>query len=154
VPAVAALLLLAWAMRTPAGPDDSLVLAPSTTSQHSTTSPTSNTSTTASEEPTTTPTTNPNSPEAIAAEIEAFLAGLSPPEFKPKEVRDIREELDHVMREWEEGDREKVVEELEKAVEKVDKLAESVERDELLGMFERLADSVGVELEDRGDDDD
>lgn len=157
VPAIAALLLLAWAMRTPTGPDDSLAAATSTTSESSSTTPTSEPATTTPQEPPTTPTTISATPESIAAEIDALLARLRPPEFEMKDIKDIGEDLDHAMGEWEEGDEEEVGEELEKAIERVYKLPESSEQDQLVELFERLADSMGIELEDgddRDDDDD
>jgi serine/threonine-protein kinase len=155
VPAIAALVLLAWAMRTPAEPDDTLTAATSTTTRPSTTS-TDEPVTTTTQEPSTTAIST--TPEAIAAEIDAFLTGLRPPEFHPKDISDIGEELDHAMSKWEEGDGEETAKELEKAIDKVDKLPESSERDQLMELFQRLADAMGVDLDeedrDRGDDDD
>jgi hypothetical protein len=150
VPALAAILLLAWAMQTPAEPKDERAAATSTTAA-STTSSTAAPSTTS-----TTTTTIPiaTTPEGIAAEIEMSLAQLRPPDFHPKDVKDIGDKLDQVMREWEEGDQDKVAGELKSAVEKVDKLSESSERDDLLELFDRLADAMGIDIENLDEDDD
>ena len=151
VPALAAILLLAWAMQTPAEPKDERAAATSTTAA-STTSSTAAPSTTT----TTTTTTIPIAitPEGIAAEIEMSLAQLRPPDFHPKDVKDIGDKLDQVMMEWEEGDQDKVAGELKSAVEKVDKLSESSERDDLLELFDRLADAMGIDIENLDEDDD
>jgi lipoate-protein ligase A len=93
------------------------------------------------------PTTTVGGPEAIAGEIEALLASLSPPEFKPKDVRKVEDRLRDVVRRWENGDDEELARELERAFDAVADLEDSAERDQLNEMFIQLAESMGYQVE-------
>ncbi|MBW3667102.1 MAG: protein kinase, partial [Actinobacteria bacterium] len=121
--------------------------APTTTTPTTTTVPTTTTT------PTTT-TLSPDSPEAISAGIYQLLDEMRPPEFKPKEIKDIREGLDKIIEEAAEGDREELGESLEEVFDKIDDLPESEERQRLFDEFVRLAESYGFTVSEREEEGD
>jgi hypothetical protein len=120
--------------------------------------------TTSTQTPTTVPTTTTtlpsttttlaDSPESVASEIVSLLATLQPPEFKPKDVRSVDDRLDSVMKEWETGDRDRLIRELERAFETVGDLGNSPERDELTEQLVSLAELMGFDVEQGGQGDD
>jgi hypothetical protein len=151
--AVLALALLAYNLR-PSG-------VPAAAATTTTTSPATTTSTIASTTTTGAPTTttgaptttiSPNDPASIAMAITDVLSGMGPPEFKPKETRDIEEKLDEVLERAGDDDREKLADGLEKAFEEVEDLDESSERDQLQELFVRLAESYGFDVSKPEDD--
>lgn len=102
---------------------------------------------------TTTPTTTTETtivvptPETVADEIATHLGELSPPTFKPKDVKQVREKLDDLMKTWREGDADKIDERLKKLGEAVDDLAESSEQSHLHDHVVELAGLMGVDFE-------
>lgn len=133
----------------PAGEDIALAAATTTTTSTTTTLPTTTTApTTTTTIPTTT--TFADTPESVAGEIAGFLAGLSPPEFHPKEVRQLEERLEQVMDAWQDDDREELRRELERAFEEVADLERSELREELTARLVELAELMGFEVEQGG----
>jgi hypothetical protein len=92
----------------------------------------------------------------LADDIAGLLAGLGPPEFHPREVRQVDERLQRVMEEWQDDDREELRRELERAFEDVDDLEPSDQREELTALLVQLAELMGFEVEQGGggEDDD
>jgi hypothetical protein len=141
--------------RDPGGSEDGevpLVAAASTTTVVTTTT-TPAATTTATTTTTTTPTTSTTAaetPETLAEEIDRLLAGLQPPVFQPREVRQVGDRLDQVMEEWEADDREELIRELERIFEEVGDLEGSEERDEITAQLVRLAEMMGFEVEQGG----
>jgi serine/threonine-protein kinase len=111
---------------------------------------TTGTSTTTSS---TTSTTIADTPETMATVIETALAGLQPPEFKPKEVREIEEALDAVMKKWSEGDMEDIVKKFEDLFEAVTELPGSQERQEITEMVIRLAELMSLDVREESESD-
>ncbi len=105
--------------------------------------------TTTSEPPTTTlpPTTAIDTMEGKRSEIIALLDDLRPPQFKPKEVREVRKALDEVMEKWDEGDTDDVGEKFGDLLEKVGKLTDPEARQRLVDLILELAEIMGVEPE-------
>jgi eukaryotic-like serine/threonine-protein kinase len=108
---------------------------------------------------TTVPTTTTTvvTPEAVAGEIGALLATLSPPEFRPNDISKVEDRLEQVMKAWEEDKRDELRRELERAFEAVADLEESPERDELTARLIQLSELMGFrvdQLEQGGGDDD
>lgn len=139
--AVLSLALLAYNLR----PEGAPAAVDSTTTTLGTATTSTTTATTSTSNPPST-TLSPDDPASIAMAITDLLAGLKPPEFKPKEVRDIAHELDEVLKRAEEDDRDRLAESLEKAFEKVTDLDESPERDQLEELFIRLAEAYGFNV--------
>jgi len=127
-------------------------VAPAATQAATTTSTTTTTLPTTTTTLATTTTLSPDSPELIAAGIYELLDEMGPPEFKPNEVKEIRERLDKIVEKAAEGEREEVGRELEKVFEVIGKLPESEERQRLFDEFVRLAESYGFEVSQGGDD--
>lgn len=130
-----------------------------TTTTSTTTTTTPDTTTTVPTTTTTIPTTTTvlaDTPESMADDIAGLLAGLQPPEFRPREVRQVEERLQRVMEEWEDDDREDLRRELERVFEDVADLEPSEQREELTARLVELAELMGFEVEpgDGGDDDD
>jgi serine/threonine-protein kinase len=153
---LALLALAATAMtidRDPGSAEEGSALAAATITAVTSTTTTVPTTTTA---PTT---TLADTPESTAEDIAGLLAALGPPEFSPREVRQVEERLQRVMEEWQDDDREELRRELERAFESVDDLEPSEEREELTALLVQLADLMGFEVEqgnggdDEGDDD-
>ena len=160
---LALLALAATAMtmeRDPGSAEEGAALAATTTITTTTTLTTTTlpTTTTAPTTTTTLPTTTTlaDTPESVAGEISGLLAGLSPPEFHPKEIRQVEERLDQVMEKWQEDDREELRRELERAFEDVADLERSEQQEELTALLVQLAQLMGFEVEqgNGGDDDD
>ena len=163
--AVLALAAAAMSERSPGGTEDPggpVAAEPTTTAVADTTTippATTTTVTTTTTIPTTT--TTLDAAESVAGEIGALLATLAPPEFKPKEVRQVEDRLEKVMEEWENDNRERLIRELEHAFEEVADLEESQERDELTNRWIELAELMGFQVDQvdqggqgDGDDDD
>lgn len=153
-----ALAATAMTMERDPGPAEegaTLAAAATTTTLTTTTLPTT---TTAPATTTTVPitTTLADTPESVAGEMSALLAGLSPPEFHPKEVRQLEERLDRVMEKWQDDDREELRRELERAFEDVADLERSEQREELTSLLVELAQLMGFEVDqgNGGEDDD
>jgi len=97
--------------------------------------------------------------ESVAGEIGALLGVLSPPEFRPRDIRQVEDRLERVMEEWEGDNRDELTRELERAFEEVADLEESPERDELTARLIQLSELMGYQVDqigqgDGGDDDD
>jgi serine/threonine-protein kinase len=157
---LALLALAATAMtmeRDPGSAEEGTALAAATTTITPTTT-TLPTTTTAPTTTTTIPTTTTlaDTPESVGGEISGLLAGLSPPEFHPKEVRQVEERLEQVMEAWQDDDREELRRELERAFEDVADLERSEQREELTALLVELAKLMGFEVDqgNGGDDDD
>ena len=151
--AVLALAAAAMSDRSPGGTEDPggpVAAEPTTTAIATTTTIPPSTTTTV---PTTTTTTIPSTTttvdtaESVAGEIGALLALLSPPEFKPREVRQVEDRMEKVMEEWENDNREDLIRELERAFEEVADLEESQERDELTARLIELAELMGFQVD-------
>lgn len=125
----------------PAAPED-LVASSTTTSEPTTSTSTSTTSTT---------TTLPDTPERLAEEIRVALARLSPPEFKPNDVRKVEDAFDKLMEEWAKEDIEKVGEEFEKVAEELGELPDSSERESIVELLVHLAEAMGFNVEESDD---
>jgi hypothetical protein len=143
--------------RDPGSAEEGTALAAATTTITPTTT-TLPTTTTAPTTTTTIPTTTTlaDTPESVGGEISGLLAGLSPPEFHPKEVRQVEERLEQVMEAWQDDDREELRRELERAFEDVADLERSEQREELTALLVELAKLMGFEVDqgNGGDDDD
>ena len=87
-------------------------------------------------------------PGAIAAEITRVLAGLGPPDYKPKDVRELQQRVDRSVAEWEDGNAERSAESLQDAFESVERLPASDTRAELLALLTALAGAMDVEEDD------
>lgn len=154
--AVLALAAAAMSERSPGGTEDPrgpVAAEPTiTTIATTTTIPTTTVPTTTS---TTIPTTTTTAvtAESVAGEIGALLALLSPPEFSPREVRQVEDRMEKVMEEWEDDNREDLIRELERAFDEVTDLEESPERDELMARLIELAELMGFQVDQGGQGD-
>jgi eukaryotic-like serine/threonine-protein kinase len=97
--------------------------------------------------------------ESVAGEIAVLLGALGPPEFRPRDIRQVEDRLAQVMRAWEEDERDELTRELERAFEDVADLEESPERDELTARLIQLSEVMGYRVDQSGqgdgeDDDD
>jgi predicted lipid-binding transport protein (Tim44 family) len=136
--------------------EGSALAAAATTTTVTSTTTTVPTTTTAPTTTTTIPTTTTtlaDTPESVAEDIAGVLAALGPPEFRPREVRQVEERLQRVMEEWQDDDREELRRELERVFEDVDDLESSEEREELTALLVRLADLMGFDVQESGGDD-
>ncbi len=113
------------------------VLARSATTGSTTTAATTTSSVVATTEP---------SPTSLAAEIGTLLASLGPPDYKPKDVREVDERIEKAVEQWRAGDMEKSAESLEKAFDSIERFPESEARDDLVGLMTALAEEMGFEL--------
>jgi serine/threonine-protein kinase len=140
----------------PAGSSGSLAdpaAAETTTTAPATT--TTNAPTTSTTTTTTIPTTTTSlvdTPESVADEIESLLAALQPPQFQRRDVRRVEDRLEQVMEDWESDDREELMRELERSFEAVGDLDQSTERDQLHQLFIQLAELMGFEVDQDGQD--
>jgi hypothetical protein len=143
----------------PAEEGSALAAANTTVTSTTTTVPTTTTAPTTTTTIPTTTTTLADTPESMAEDIAGLLAALGPPEFHPREVRQVEERLQRVMEEWQDDDREELRRELERALEDVDDLEPSEQREELTALLIQLAELMGFGVEqgnggdDEGDDD-
>ena len=97
--------------------------------------------------------------ESVAGEIGALLVAMSPPEFRRRDVRQVEDQLERVMEEWNGDNRDELRRELERAFEEVADLEESAERDELTARLIQLSELMGFRVDQIGqgdseDDDD
>lgn len=136
----------------PSTPDDPFGEAAAVTTVITTIPTTTTTLATTTSIPTTT-TTLHETPESVAGEIAGLLATLEPPKFKPKDVRRVEDALQAVMREWERGDDEDLIDELEETFDAVGRLENSPEREAAMEMLIHLAELMGFEVEQRSDND-
>jgi len=152
------LALAATAMtmdRDPGSAEEGTALAAATTTITSTTTvPTTTTAPTTTTTIPTTTTTLADTPESMAEDIAGLLAALGPPEFRPREVRQVEERLQRVMEEWQDDDREELSRELERAFEDVDDLEPSEQREKLTALLVQLAELMGFEVEQGNGGDD
>ena len=119
------------------------------------------TTTTTAPTTTTIPTTTTTvvTAESVAGEIGGLLAVLGPPEFPPRDIRQVEDRIERILDEWEKDDREHLMRELERAFEEVGDLEESPERDELTARLIQLSELMGFRVDQIGqgdgeDDDD
>jgi eukaryotic-like serine/threonine-protein kinase len=146
-------------------PDDgggTLAASTTTVAQVTTTTPPPPSTTTTV--PTTTTTTIPTTTttvvtaESVAGEIGGLLAVLGPPEFRPREIRQVEDRIERILEEWANSDREDLIRELERAFEEVGDLEESPERDELTARLIQLSELMGFRVDQigqgNGEDDD
>ncbi|MGH8947897.1 MAG: hypothetical protein ACRDXF_03475, partial [Acidimicrobiia bacterium] len=92
--------------------------------------------------------------ESVAGEIGVLLGVLGPPEFRPRDVRQVEDRIDRILEEWASDDREDLSRELERAFEEVADLEESPERDELTDRLIQLSELMGYRVDQIGPDDD
>ena len=90
-------------------------------------------------------------PASLAIEIEDILAALDPPEYKPKDVRQIGDSVSRAIDQWVEGQRETAAKSLEDAFAALDKLPESEAHDELFALLITLTEEMGLEVGNGGD---
>ena len=146
-------------------PDDGggeLAAATTTIAQINTTVPPPPTTTTTIATTTTTvpaTTTTVITAESVAEEIGVLLGSLGPPEFRQRDIRQVEDRLEHVMRAWDGDNRDELTRELERAFEEVADLEESPERDELTARLTQLSELMGYRVDQIGqgdgeDDDD
>lgn len=146
---IAGLAVTAFALMTGEG-DPQAVAATTTTlpAPDTTTSVPTTTSTT----PTTT-TTVPT-PESVADEIEAHLVELTPPDFRPKDVKRVENALAAVMDAWAAGDEEEIANELEAMGEAILQLPETEATNHLMDHFVELAALMGFDVQSEGGEED
>ena len=107
---------------------------------------------------TTTPTTVASTtlpdvtPASLAAEISEILATLEPPDYKPKDVREIEDRVNKAIDQWGKGQREMAAKSLEDAFTSLDKLPESEAHDELFVLLTTLTEEMGFTVESEDDD--
>jgi eukaryotic-like serine/threonine-protein kinase len=139
-------------------PDGEGELAAATTTLVPTTTTTIATTTTLPTTTTTIPTTTTTvvTAESVAGEILGLLAVLGPPQFRPRDVRQVEDRIERIMEEWANDDREDLIRELEQAFEDVADLEESPERDELTARLALLSELMGFRVDQigQGDGDD
>jgi len=92
-------------------------------------------------------------PATLAVEIGDILAGLDPPEYKPKDVREIQDRVTRAVDQWGKGQSEMAASSLEDAFRSLEKLPESEAHDELFALLTSLTEEMGFEFEDDDDDD-
>jgi eukaryotic-like serine/threonine-protein kinase len=160
---LAVAVVAAAAMTDDPGDGGGTLPAPTTTVAQVTTTlpPPPTTTTTTIPTTTTVPTTTTIvvTPEVVAGEIGALLAGMSPPDFRRRDVRQVEDRLERVMEEWEGDNRDELRRELERAFEEVADLEESTEREELTARLIQLSELMGFRVDQIGqgdgeDDDD
>ncbi len=91
-------------------------------------------------------------PASLAAAIEVVLAGLDPPEYKPKDIREVQDRVNKAVDEWGKGQREMAAESLEDAFASLEELPESEAHDELFVLLTTLTEEMGFQVENDGDD--
>jgi serine/threonine-protein kinase len=101
----------------------------------------------------TSPTTIADTPETMATAIETALAGLRPPDFKPKDVRKVEEALAVVMKKWSDGDMEDIVKKFEDLFDAMTEFPNSPEREEITEMVTRLAELMGLDVREESESD-
>ncbi len=90
--------------------------------------------------------------ESVASEIGVLLGVLGPPEFHPREIRQVEDRIDRILEEWANDDREDLIRELERAFEEVADLEESPEREELTARLIQLSELMGYRVDQVGQD--
>lgn len=144
------LLLVALAAGLNDSTDPALGAETTTTTFATTTTAPTTTSTTAA----TTTTAPAPTVESVAEEIRGLLASAEPPDFKPKDVRRVEDRLDEILEEWSKEEPDKLEDRYDKAFEAVGQLPESDLRDRVADGFVRLAEMMGVDLEEISEEDD
>jgi serine/threonine-protein kinase len=94
-----------------------------------------------------TTTTTVAGPLDIAAEIEDRLAGLGPPRYRQKDLREIEERVEGAVEAWQEDERERAADRLEAAFAKVGDLPDSDQTDGLFELLVELAEAMGFRVE-------
>lgn len=89
-------------------------------------------------------------PASLATEIGEVLAGLDPPEYKPKDVKELEDRVNKAVDDWGKGQLEMAERSLGDAFTSLEKLPESDAHDELLGLMNTLAVEMGFQA--AGDD--
>jgi hypothetical protein len=108
--------------------------------------------TTTTNAPTTTLTVVPTTavteitPATLAAAIGEVLAGLDPPEYKPKDVNEVEDRVNKAVDQWGKGQREMAAASLEDAFTSLEKLPESDAHDELFDLLNALAEEMGFQV--------
>ena len=159
---LAVAVVAAAAMTDDPGDGGGTLPAPTTTVAQVTTTlpPPPTTTTTTIPTTTTVPTTTTTvvTAEVVAGEIGALLAGMSPPDFRRQDVRQVEDRLERVMEEWEGDNRDELRRELERAFEEVADLEQSTEREELTARLIQLSELMGFRVDQigqgNGEDDD
>jgi serine/threonine-protein kinase len=140
---LALVVLIAALVTTGDNPDvDQGIQGESTTTNAPTTTLTRVTSTTVPE----------ITPASLAAAIGDVLAGLDPPEFKPKDVNEFEDRVNKAIDQWGKGQRDMAAASLEDAFTSLEKLPESEAHDELFDLLSTLAEEMGFQVV--GDEDD
>jgi hypothetical protein len=85
------------------------------------------------------------SPGAISAEIDRVLAAVGPPDYKPKDVRELQQRIDRSIEQWENDSTERSAEILRDALQSVERFPESATRDELVALVGALAQAMDLE---------
>ena len=157
---LAVVAVAAAAMSDDPGDGGGTLAAPTTVAQVTTTLPPAPTTTTIPTTTTTIPTTTTTvvTAESVAGEIGGLLAVLGPPQFRPRDVRQVEDRIERILDEWASSDREDLIRELDRAFEEVADLEESPEREELTARLIQLSELMGFRVDEigsgDGDDDD
>jgi eukaryotic-like serine/threonine-protein kinase len=88
--------------------------------------------------------------ESVASEIGVLLGVLGPPEFRPRDIRQVEDRIQRILEEWENDDRDDLIRELERAFEEVADLEESPEREELTARLIQLSELMGYRVDQVG----
>ena len=113
--------------------------------ESTTTTTPATTSTTAASTTVTDPT-----PASLAAAITEALAGLDPPDYKPKDVKEVEDRVNKALDQWGSGRTETAVESLDDAFVSLEKLADSEARDGVFDLMTMLAEAMGFQVESGG----
>lgn len=135
---------------TTAGPPVTTAPPPTTEAITSTTAAT----TTTSIATTTTAPTRDEGLEEARNDLEEALTAVHPSELNPKEAEELMEKADDAIAAVAEGKEEEAGQKLREVAREVDDKVEGDERDAVLARLVRLADAMGVSLEEGDGDDD
>jgi len=91
-------------------------------------------------------------PASLAVEIGDILAGLDPPDYKPKDVRELGDRVNKAIDQWGKGQSEMAAKSLEDAFTSLEKLPESEAHDELFVLLTALTEEMGFQVEMDDDD--
>ena len=146
---VLALLVLVAAMalsgEDPAGPDTSGASTSTTTTTVITTTTIVTTAIVTTAPPTT---AAQSAPALLAGQISDLLGGLQPPDYKPKDVKEVEDRVYRAIDQWENDDSEAALETLNDALARVGEFPESETRDELVALLAELAEAMGLDKDD------
>ena len=94
--------------------------------------------------------TDATTPASVAAAITEALAGLDPPDYKPKDVKEVEDRVTKALDHWGSGRTEAAVESLEDAFVSLEKLPDSEARDGVFDLMTMLAEAMGFQVESGG----